>query len=203
MRGKRKHITTTPSFTSLNHTLQHYHTTLQAIKFFFTSLHYLSQYLTTQHPTSPNPIIHQHTTLQTHHTPTPQALVHPPGEFPLVEEWGFSVAPGTHTLVGISSTQHHNLPPPYGICSLDGVPRSQCLASAKTSALEAKCNCSNADENEDGRTIDAGVGNGDERKNGMGENGEISDEVVGSKRVCNVSEAFMCAQLEDFGRFIW
>lgn len=178
-----------------------------------------------------------------------------------MEEWGFSVPLGTHTLVAIATTHHQNLPPPHGFCTLNGLPRSQCLVDAKRDALEAKCGCKNVDlETGEGRlegtsiwSGDGGSGNGNdgggdrgggrdndgvgggkrekdlgdgeygiEVGNGGGEDGGSGDGggedrggedgggepngrieggvlVGGERAVCNVSQAFDCAKMENSG----
>ena len=68
--------------------------------------------------------------------------MHDQGEFPLVKELGFAVAPGSHTLAGIMRTVSHGMEPPFGECNAtETVPLSNCMVGCRTSYVLDKCGC--------------------------------------------------------------
>jgi len=65
-------------------------------------------------------------------------------ELPQVDDLGFAIAPGTHTLVGIRRKATDSLEAPYGTCVRDARPRSYCLVQCLASQIEAECQCVDA-----------------------------------------------------------
>ena len=71
-----------------------------------------------------------------------QILLHDQGEFPLLRDLGFAVAPGTHTLVGVERSEVHSMEPPYGSCNAsDPSPMANCLRDCRTEMIVEKCGC--------------------------------------------------------------
>ena len=59
-----------------------------------------------------------------------------------MQELGFAVAPGTHSLVGIDRTVTTQMEPPYGDCDAsDNVPMSDCIIDCRTKIIVDKCGC--------------------------------------------------------------
>ncbi|XP_074662453.1 uncharacterized protein LOC141914994 [Tubulanus polymorphus] len=75
-------------------------------------------------------------------------LLHSPGEFPLVKYLGQAIAPGSHTLVGITILEVHNLPEPHGKCDdsvkldyFEHYSVSACHAECKQKEVRKTCKC--------------------------------------------------------------
>ena len=68
-------------------------------------------------------------------------LLHQQNEFPAVKNLGFSVAPGTHTLVGVYVKEVSGIEPPWGICSLSAEPLTNCKRQCKTDMVAENCQC--------------------------------------------------------------
>ncbi|ELU17990.1 hypothetical protein CAPTEDRAFT_98205, partial [Capitella teleta] len=70
-----------------------------------------------------------------------------PEDVPLVNELGFAVSPGTHTLIAMSHERVTFLKPPYGKCgnlALDHFANytyNQCIVDCHTNTLINKCGC--------------------------------------------------------------
>ena len=68
--------------------------------------------------------------------------MHHPGEFPLVSELGFAVAPGSHTLVAIKRTVTNSMEPPFGECNkTETVPMANCIIDCRTQYVASQCGC--------------------------------------------------------------
>ncbi|XP_072171570.1 acid-sensing ion channel 1C-like [Diadema setosum] len=69
------------------------------------------------------------------------------GTFPLIEETGFAVHPGTHTLVGLDMEEVTNLEPPHGQCKnkklryFDYYGHMECIAECQTVFFVDTCGC--------------------------------------------------------------
>ena len=68
--------------------------------------------------------------------------MHEQGEFPLMKELGFAVAPGSHTLVGIDRTVTTEMSPPFGECNASNpVPMANCMLDCRTEKVVKQCGC--------------------------------------------------------------
>ena len=68
--------------------------------------------------------------------------MHHQGEFPLVKELGFAVAPGSHTLAAIERTVSNEMEPPFGECNAtDTVPMANCVINCRAEFVVDKCGC--------------------------------------------------------------
>ena len=74
--------------------------------------------------------------------PPPQMLLHPQADFPFVNEEGFSLPPGMHTLVAMQREELVLMEQPYSNCTdTGGYVQSQCLASCYARNIGELCGC--------------------------------------------------------------
>ncbi|KAK2144648.1 hypothetical protein LSH36_740g01072 [Paralvinella palmiformis] len=78
--------------------------------------------------------------------------IHDQQEVPLMKDFGLAVAPGTHSLIGMTMNKVNNLPRPYGVCDdsrnmnyFKLYTKINCIEECRWRHLESHCDCRHID----------------------------------------------------------